>query len=106
MHKGVLKDLEARRKRKAENIYTLQRQIDFTKELKNQDKTQFMPNFIISYYRDKMYYLYKQNVENVQSVARFYLFFDHYSNQFVIKKKLRFRYVIWHNCLIEVNTLV
>lgn len=34
MHEGVLKDIERRQKRKAENLYNLQKQIDFTKEIK------------------------------------------------------------------------
>lgn len=37
LHKGVLRDIESRQKRKAENIYLLQKQIDLTKELKGQD---------------------------------------------------------------------
>lgn len=36
MHKGVLRDMEARQRRKTENMYTLQKQIDLTKELKKQ----------------------------------------------------------------------
>lgn len=36
MHKGVVRDLEARHKRKTENILLLQKQIDLTKELKEQ----------------------------------------------------------------------
>lgn len=34
MHSGVVRDLEARQKRKTENLYILQKQIDLTKELK------------------------------------------------------------------------
>ncbi|XP_019870380.1 protein PET117 homolog, mitochondrial [Aethina tumida] len=34
MHEGVLRDIERRQKRKAENLYNLQKQIDFTKEIK------------------------------------------------------------------------
>lgn len=38
MHRGVVKDLEARQKRKTENLYILQQQIDLTKELKKTNK--------------------------------------------------------------------
>lgn len=34
LHDGVLRDVERQQRRKAENLYTLQQQIDFTKELK------------------------------------------------------------------------
>ncbi|KAJ8918635.1 hypothetical protein NQ315_013141 [Exocentrus adspersus] len=34
LHVGVLKDIERRQRRKTENLYLLQKQIDFTKELK------------------------------------------------------------------------
>ncbi|KAG5894168.1 hypothetical protein JTB14_001863 [Gonioctena quinquepunctata] len=36
LHAGVLKDVERRQRRKAENLYTLQKQIDLTKELKKE----------------------------------------------------------------------
>ncbi|KAJ8940671.1 hypothetical protein NQ318_017720 [Aromia moschata] len=36
LHEGVLRDVERRQKRKAENLYSLQQQIDLTKELKKQ----------------------------------------------------------------------
>ncbi|XP_074026940.1 cytochrome c oxidase assembly factor-like [Leptinotarsa decemlineata] len=36
LHAGVLKDVERRQRRKAENLYTLQQQIDLTKELKRE----------------------------------------------------------------------
>lgn len=36
MHKGVLRDMETRQRRKTENLYSLQKQIDLTKELKKQ----------------------------------------------------------------------
>lgn len=36
MRIGVTRDLEARQKRKTENLYALQQQIDLTKELKKQ----------------------------------------------------------------------
>ncbi|KAJ8986001.1 hypothetical protein NQ317_013885 [Molorchus minor] len=38
LHEGVLKDIERRQRRKTENLYTLQQQIDFTKELKKQSR--------------------------------------------------------------------
>lgn len=34
LHQGVLNDIERRQRRKAENLYNLQKQIDLTKELK------------------------------------------------------------------------
>lgn len=34
MHEGVLKDVERQRRRKAENLYLLQQQIDLTKQMK------------------------------------------------------------------------
>ncbi|XP_018568649.1 protein PET117 homolog, mitochondrial [Anoplophora glabripennis] len=37
LHVGVLKDVERRQRRKAENLYILQKQIDFTKELKKEN---------------------------------------------------------------------
>lgn len=39
MHSGVLKDIERRQRRKQENIYVLQQQIDLAKELKKQQDT-------------------------------------------------------------------
>ncbi|GJQ87324.1 hypothetical protein Trydic_g17372 [Trypoxylus dichotomus] len=38
LHDGVLRDVERQQRRKAENLYVLQQQIDFTKELKRTDK--------------------------------------------------------------------
>ncbi|CAH0556102.1 unnamed protein product [Brassicogethes aeneus] len=35
MHEGVIKDVERRQKRKAENVYNLQKQIELTKEIRN-----------------------------------------------------------------------
>lgn len=34
LHEGVIKDIERQQKRKTENIYMLQQQIDLTKQLK------------------------------------------------------------------------
>ncbi|CAH1987973.1 unnamed protein product [Acanthoscelides obtectus] len=34
MHEGVIRDIEMRQRKKAENLYTLQQQIDLAKELK------------------------------------------------------------------------
>ncbi|XP_030768111.1 uncharacterized protein LOC115891710 [Sitophilus oryzae] len=34
LHQGVLNDIERRQRRKAENLYNLQKQIDLTKQLK------------------------------------------------------------------------
>ncbi|KAJ8964570.1 hypothetical protein NQ314_004874 [Rhamnusium bicolor] len=36
LHAGVLKDIERREIRKVENLFTLQRQIDLSKELKQE----------------------------------------------------------------------
>ncbi|XP_050504358.1 protein PET117 homolog, mitochondrial [Diabrotica virgifera virgifera] len=36
MHSGVLRDMERRQRRKQENLYVLQKQIDLGKELKKQ----------------------------------------------------------------------
>nr|CAH7758469.1 unnamed protein product [Callosobruchus chinensis] len=37
MHEGVIKDILTRQRKKAENLYTLQQQIDLTKQLKKQN---------------------------------------------------------------------
>nr|CAI5842595.1 unnamed protein product [Callosobruchus analis] len=37
MHEGVIRDIQSRQRKKAENLYTLQQQIDLTKELKKQN---------------------------------------------------------------------
>ncbi|XP_065338234.1 protein PET117 homolog, mitochondrial [Cloeon dipterum] len=34
LHEGVLRDIERQQRRKVENLYTLQKQIDLTKELR------------------------------------------------------------------------
>ncbi|CAH1118954.1 unnamed protein product [Phaedon cochleariae] len=36
LHSGVLKDIERRQRRKAENLFVLQQQIDLAKELKKE----------------------------------------------------------------------
>lgn len=36
MHEGVVKDVERQRRRKAENLYILQQQIDLTKKMKKE----------------------------------------------------------------------
>ncbi|XP_057669970.1 protein PET117 homolog, mitochondrial [Diorhabda carinulata] len=37
MHSGVLRDVETRQRRKQENIYVLQKQIDLAKQLRNEE---------------------------------------------------------------------
>ncbi|KAF5303846.1 hypothetical protein FQR65_LT08103 [Abscondita terminalis] len=37
LHEGVIKDIERQQRRKAENIYMLQQQNDFTKQMKQLD---------------------------------------------------------------------
>ncbi|KAI4460537.1 hypothetical protein MML48_5g00009983 [Holotrichia oblita] len=44
LHDGVLRDVERQQRRKAENLYTLQQQIDFTKELKKTQTVDDMKN--------------------------------------------------------------
>lgn len=39
LHEGVIRDIEQQRRRKAENIYALQQQIDLTKELKKSENS-------------------------------------------------------------------
>ena len=34
MHEGVIRDVERQQRRKVENIYLLQQQIDFTREMR------------------------------------------------------------------------
>lgn len=39
LHEGVIKDVQRQQRRKAENIYMLQQQIDLTKQLKSTTET-------------------------------------------------------------------
>lgn len=38
LHEGVIRDIERQQRRKAENLYNLQQQIDLTKQLQNQNQ--------------------------------------------------------------------
>ncbi|KAL9925282.1 protein PET117 homolog, mitochondrial [Glossina fuscipes] len=38
LHEGVLRDIERQQRRKLENTYTLQKQIDLTKQLKRAER--------------------------------------------------------------------
>lgn len=37
LHEGVIRDVERQQRRKAENLYNLQQQIEFTRELKKSE---------------------------------------------------------------------